>query len=380
MVGSTGTFVTVYRCLADMPPAALALFRDAAGAAAPASLAWHHLLAQDAMNLGQGTRFYVVSSGPPDDTPLLILPMRITVPDRWSIRPHGPQTMATMWSTHCHPVISDAVRDPVPLLRDLMVHIANEPRCDSLKLYPLAKEEPIFEQLLAALRAAGLVVSPFFSYPNWYLVVAGRSADEILEGLPRRLANTLRRKSRSLDASRRGRIRVFTRPDEVEAGIAHCERVYRMGWQAEGRYQGFLPGLMRACANQGWLRLGVLYVDEVPAAAQFWIVAGSYALIFSLAYDLQYGRLSPGTVLMAHMLRRVVDEDRVEVVDFLQGDDPYKRDWMSHRRERWGIIAMNPRTPRGLLGIARHKGVGVAKRLARFPLRAALRLSRRLLP
>jgi hypothetical protein len=36
MVGSTGTVVTVYRSLADMPPAALALFRDSVGTERPA--------------------------------------------------------------------------------------------------------------------------------------------------------------------------------------------------------------------------------------------------------------------------------------------------------------------------------------------------------
>jgi hypothetical protein len=380
MVGSTGTVITMYRCLADMPPDALGLFRDSVGTEAPGGLAWHRLLAQDAMGLGQGTRFYVVSAASPEATPLVVLPMRIMAPGGWSPRPRGPQTIATMWTTDCHPIIADTVDDPVPLLRDLMVHIANEPGCESLKLEPVAREEPIFGQLVAALRAAGLVIHPFFLFHNWYLVVAGRSADEILEGLPPRLVNTIHRKSRSLDASARSRVSLFTGPEDIETAIADCERVYRMGWQSEGRYQGFDPGLMRACANHGWLRLGVLYVDELPAAAQCWIVVGSYALIFSLAYDEQYAKLSPGTVLMAHMLRHVIDEDRVEVVDFLQGDDPYKQDWMSHRRERWGVLAMNPRTARGLLGIARHRGGRAAKRLVLLPFRALRYLARRLRP
>jgi CelD/BcsL family acetyltransferase involved in cellulose biosynthesis len=153
-----------------------------------------------------------------------------------------------------------------------------------------------------------------------------------------------------------------------------------MGWQSERQYQGFMPGWMRACANHGWLRLGVLYVDEVPAAAQCWVVVGSYAQIFSLAYDEQYAKLSLGTILMAHMLRRVIDEDRVELVDFLQGNDLYKQDWMSHRRERWGLLAMNPRRLRGLLGIARHKGAGLVKLVLLAPLRAASHLARRLRP
>ena len=39
----------------------------------------------------------------------------------------------------------------------------------------------------------------------------------------------------------------------------------------------------------------------------------------------------------------------VNEVDFLIGDDSYKRNWMSHRRERHGIVAYNPGTLVGLL-------------------------------
>ncbi len=80
MVGSTGPVVTVYRSLADMPPAAVALFRDSVGTEAPGGLTWYRLLAQDAMSLGQQTFFYVASAGGPEGAPLAVLPMRMTAP------------------------------------------------------------------------------------------------------------------------------------------------------------------------------------------------------------------------------------------------------------------------------------------------------------
>ena len=376
MVGSTGTVVTVYRSLADMPPGTLALFRDSAGTEAPGGLTWYRLLAQDAMSLGQQTFFYVVSGGP-EDKPLAVLPMRMTAPSRWSFRPRGPQTLATMWTSHCHPVIADSVEDPAPLLRALIAAIVAEPACDGIKLDPLAREEPIFDLLRDACRQAGLVVQAFFSFSNWYLEVGGRSADAFFADLPPRLSHTIAQKTRRLTATGRSRIQVFTGSEDIETAVADCERVYRTGWQSAERYQGFLPGLMRACANQGWLRLGLLYVDEEPGAVQFWIVLGRSALVFSQAYDERFAKLSLGTVLMAHMMRRAIDVDRVEVVDCLQGDDAYKREWMSHRRERWGLLAMNPRTPRGILGILRHVTGRFVKRALLTPLRLLKRLVRR---
>lgn len=373
-MAGAGTVVTVYRSLADMPDAALRLFRDPIGTESPGGLAWYRLLAQEAMSLGQHTHFYVLSEAGPDGAPLVILPLRTTPRRRWSLRPHGPQSFSTMWTSHCHPIVADGVKDVGPLLRDLVAYIAAEPHCDGFKLEPVGREDPMFDHLIGAIRAAGLMVQPFFSFSNWYLEVGGRSADEVIAGLSPRLAHTISQKTRRLHASGRARIQLVTGSQDLEPAIAACERIYRAGWQADQRYQGFLPGLIRACANQGWLRLAIAHVDGQPAAAQFWIVQRPSALIFSQAYDEEFAKLSLGTVLMAHLLRHAIDVDRVEVIDCLQGDDGYKREWMTDRRERWGLLALNPRTLRGMAGIARHVGGRFAKRLVRAPYRALRRL------
>jgi CelD/BcsL family acetyltransferase involved in cellulose biosynthesis len=70
------------------------------------------------------------------------------------------------------------------------------------------------------------------------------------------------------------------------------------------------------------------------------------------------------------MMQHVIDVDRVREVDYLTGDDAYKRDWMSHSRERHGLVAYNLRTPRGLALAAIHLAGSKLKRLARR-LRAA---------
>ena len=52
-------------------------------------------------------------------------------------------------------------------------------------------------------------------------------------------------------------------------------------------------------------------------------------------------------------MKHVIEVDQVKEVDYLIGDDPHKQFWMSHRRERWGIVAYNPRTLMGALGLIR---------------------------
>lgn len=93
--------------------------------------------------------------------------------------------------------------------------------------------------------------------------------------------------------------------------------------------------------------MGVAWLADKPIAAQLWVVADGKANIFKLAYDSAFASLSPGTVLTAALMRHVIDTDRVREVDYLTGDDPYKRLWMSHRRELWGLAAYDPCQPRG---------------------------------
>lgn len=209
-----------------------------------------------------------------------------------------------------------------------------------------------FKLLESAIHQAGLKPFRFFCFGNWYLPVEGRSFAVYFQGLSSKVQSTIKRREKKFLADGRGRLEIVTGGDRLNDVIEAWDKIYRTSWKIPEPFTEFVPGFIRMCATRGWLRLGFAYYDNEPIAAQLWIVSHGRAAIYKLAYDEKFSQLSPGTVLTAHLMCHVLDVDKVTEVDYLVGDDAYKKDWMSHRRERWGIVAYNPYTLGGVAGIA----------------------------
>ena len=245
-------------------------------------------------------------------------------------------------------------------------HLRQHPaRWPVITLSPLDTGAAFMAPLQDGLKEAGYWTDRFFCFGNWYLAVAQRSFDAYASTLPSALRHSIERGQRRLSQQDTWNIHIQQTTDaQLEASIAHFVQVYNQSWKTAEPNPQFIPQLIRMAAAQGWLRLGVLMLDGQAIAAQLWLVKSGKASIYKLAYVKGFERLSAGSVLTHALMRQVIDIDQVAEVDYLTGDDAYKRDWMSHRRERWGLVAFNPRTLRGLWLAAQHFAGKYFKRCA----------------
>ncbi len=240
----------------------------------------------------------------------------------------------------------------------------------TVRLDALDPASPQLAPLLEGVQRAGLIVSRFDHFGNWRQSVAGLSWRAYLETRPGALRQTVRRKLARFERDPQARIEIIAGPEGLEAGIAAFEAVYRRSWKEPEPFPDFNAALMRHTAPSGQLRLGILRLAETPIAAQFWIVADGHATVLKLAHDEACKPMSPGTVLTAVMLRRLLDAEHVRTVDFGRGDDPYKRLWASERRQRIGVLLINPLHPRGMAALGRQV-LGRGRRVALSLLRPA---------
>jgi hypothetical protein len=224
------------------------------------------------------------------------------------------------------------------------------PGSHAIRLQPLDSESQWFCSLEKNLQRNGFWTKQFFCFGNWYQKVSSEGFKKYWEERPSALANTVRRGKRRLDAAGDWRIEIYTSCSsarELGKAIEAYEDVYAGSWKKPEPCKEFMPGLMRLAASKGWLRLGVLWLNNAPLAAQFWLTTHGKANIYKLAYIKGFEKLSVGSVLTAAMMEHAMDVDKVIEIDYLSGDDSYKADWMAERRERTELVAIDKRKPAG---------------------------------
>ncbi|MDP3168447.1 MAG: GNAT family N-acetyltransferase [Hydrogenophaga sp.] len=224
-----------------------------------------------------------------------------------------------------------------------------------VQLQPLDPSSEWMTAFEAALHATGYWTDRFFCFGNWYQPVPLDGFDAYWAERPSPLRHSVERGRRRLDKAGTWHIEINTsEADDLNAAIEAYETVYAQSWKQPEPCPGFMPGLIRTAAREGWLRLGVLRLNGQALAAQLWLVHGGKANIYKLAYVKGFEKLSAGSVLTSALMQHVMDIDRVEEVDYLIGDDAYKADWMALRRERVGLLACDMRRWCGWLAAGRH--------------------------
>ncbi|MGE0226779.1 MAG: GNAT family N-acetyltransferase, partial [Acetobacteraceae bacterium] len=222
------------------------------------------------------------------------------------------------------------------------------------RLDALPAEWPFLDGMAAGAAAAGLVALRFEHFGNWHEPVAGLDWAEYLAARPGALRETVRRRLRRSERLPAARFGLFTTPEQIGPAAEAFESVYARSWKEPEPFPRFNTALMHACSRLGTLRLGVWFLDEVPIAAQFWVVEDGIATVLKLAHDDAFRSHSPGTVLTALMLRHLLDREGVREIDFGRGDDAYKAGWAKCRRPRMGLLLATPWRAGGLAAILRH--------------------------
>lgn len=212
---------------------------------------------------------------------------------------------------------------------------------DLVPLTPGAKA-----RVLQAFSANGYITHAYHHTENWRQLDI-QDFESFWASRPSRLKSTVKRKGKKLEKTGYD-IQVINH-DLTSDQISHYNDIYLKSWKVPEPFETFVPAIMRRASAAGTLRLGMLYVEGKPAAAQLWLVESGTAYIYKLAYDPDFANLSVGSILSHHLFRHAIEIDGVQVIDYLTGNDAYKAEWMSTCRPLYGVQAASPKRIGGLL-------------------------------
>lgn len=214
-------------------------------------------------------------------------------------------------------------------------------RIPLIEMQPACLDGDLPGALMAALSERRHSCRRFPAHANWYEDVSGIDFAEYMARRPGPLRSTLMRKRKRLTRERGFGIEIFSEPASVAEHFRDYEAVYAVSWKASERSPAFIRTVMSSLAAHGIVNLGILRIAGVPAAAQVWVKIGGAWGVFKLAYDPRFAEYSVGTILTASLIEAFFASGRFDTLDFLSGDDAYKRDWMASRRLRWGFEALS---------------------------------------
>jgi CelD/BcsL family acetyltransferase involved in cellulose biosynthesis len=318
------------------------------------SLAWWRSVQLAALPAGARPHFVLCSEA---GSAVALLPLMRTADGRLL-------SMSTPYTVLWQPLAAPGI-DPSRLAR---AGRALGRACRSFPVWRLEAIDPDWPglaPLLSGFFRARFVALGYDHFGNWQEDVAGRSWSDYLHDRPGVLRETIRRRQAQADRDAKLRFELACTPDQVRVALPAYAEVYRRSWKQPEPFPDFDAALLPAAAQAGAMRLAVLWHGAEPIAAQYWTVWQATATVLKLAHDEAHRARSPGTLLTAWMVRRLLDTEHVETLDFGRGDDPYKQLWATSRRQRIGLVLADPAHPAGLFALARQSAGRLARRLRR---------------
>lgn len=340
---ATATNVTSYHSIIELPPTAIALMENNSRSNVESTPWWFDNLQRGVFRDDPDVKYFIAKR---DGECLAVLPLRYGICGHT----HRFESLANYYTSLYVPAFA-ANATPADL-ETLLSRASNmHDPVHEIRLAPMDPNSSAYRQLLAALKASGWVSFRYFCFGNWHLKIDS-DWPAYLQSRPGEVRSTIKRMRKKFDAAG-GTLEIIQTSANLKAAISAYIEIYSASWKVPEPYPEFMPGLIHNLAASGCLRLGIARLAGRPIAAQVWAVHSGRASIIKLAHRDDNTEYSAGTLLTALLMEHVIAIDQVKEVDYLIGDDAYKRNWMNERRERWGIVAYNPKTALGLLLLIR---------------------------
>lgn len=154
----------------------------------------------------------------------------------------------------------------------------------------------------------------------------GRTWDEIVQSRSANFRQQLRRRERALARAHDVRFSLAEDPQALPKQLDVLFALHAERWGSRSKFmqaQAFHCDFAATALANGWLRLWIMELDGVPAAAWYGFRFAGAESYYQGGWGSRWERSSVGSVLLAHTIREAAKDGMAEY-RFLQGDEAYK--------------------------------------------------------
>ncbi len=202
---------------------------------------------------------------------------------------------------------------------------------DILRFASVSQDSPINNFLTKAggrPREGEQITSPYISFSgNW---------EDYLQTRSKKLRRNLKYFRSRLEADHPGEVSFsqINEPQAIRASLEKLGEFSRNRWHSKGEMTGFdystyinfHQNIALNAHQAGWLRLYALLVAQRVIAVFYAYRYQDRIYAYQMAFDSEWGKYSPGRLLVAHVLQASIQENAKEL-DWLSGDEEYKFMW-----------------------------------------------------
>lgn len=232
---------------------------------------------------------------------------------------------------------------------------------DIIIIEKLCDLDPLFSGIKKAMEINNMLLIKKFSFANWVKSINGEKYIQYHDKLSKKTRKNIRRYQKMINES--GKFFDFklikSFDDNFESMINSYFEIYKLSWKPDEQKIDFLNLVFRKAAEIGAIRLACIYLDGRPVATKLAFFQDGVLSQFKAAYDPEFKDFGLGTVMNAMFFAHMLDSERVELLDFGNGDEPHKSNWADTRLRRWILVGYDRRRLRGFLAghlhaVARH--------------------------
>lgn len=277
-------------------------------------------------------------------------------------------SLTSFYSAVAEPLIAEPLfteQSNESALKYLLECIVQKNLWHTLSLGPLSAQNVVFS-LLNEAPIRGCYQKVFNRTDNFYQNDL-ESFEQYAQQLPSQLKNTIKRRRNKLIKQHQLDIEIVSERAQFSSAFDAYKAIYQLSWKSDEFSFAFIEQVCLFAMNENKLRLGLLRVDNKPAAAQIWFLEENgnkkSASIFKLAYSPDYAEFSVGSILSLALSEHVIDIDKVNSIEFGMGSEAYKADWLSQQRKRNTYQLFNKKTFKGNLAAFMHVFLPKVKQL-----------------